>query len=107
MKPERHPRQPLITISGRLFIAASIVALGGPTSFPATASSNPAEACLSFANLSNFRSRPRRSHPHNSILRVLCQRMACRFPPIVRLMALSISVPASMGIPMAMTTVSK
>ena len=54
MKPQRHPRQRLVTILGRVFIAVSMAALGAPASFAATASSDPAGACLSLANLTNF-----------------------------------------------------
>src|SRR6516162_10825996 len=58
MKPQRHPRQRLVTILGRVFIAVSMAALGAPASFAATASSDPAGACLSLANLTNFPTTP-------------------------------------------------
>jgi len=60
MKTQWHPRQRRITLSVRVFIAASSAALGASAGFAATASSDPAAACVSLANLTNFPVTPTR-----------------------------------------------
>ena len=55
MKPQQHLRQRRITIFGRrILIGVSVTALGAPAGLAATASSDPAAACVSLANLTNF-----------------------------------------------------
>jgi hypothetical protein len=54
MKPRWHSRQQRIAIPGSILIGVSLAALGAPAGFAATASSDPAAACLSLANLTNF-----------------------------------------------------